>query len=177
MVTRIRLGFLVLLLVFCTVPVGASERGELLSSVVLRDDANHQSAAVTLLQPGDQVTIELRSAQWMQVRTATELTGWVEMSAVRLVDLSLRKRASGVFRWLRGSGRRAEANSGSITVGIRGLAHEDERPAQTATPVALQQAEPNFTALTELESFQVDAQTARNHADQQQLVTRQVPPL
>lgn len=156
--------------------VNAAEQGHMRSTTVMRDQPNHHGAAVATLAQSAPVTIEIRSAGWLQVKNSRQQTGWVSMANVQLQSLSWRKKTRGLFRWL-GGGNTAQATSstGMITVGIRGLADDDDH-ANEPTSIEFAQAEPNYNALAALEKNQISPAAAREHAHEQQLITRQVAP-
>ena len=156
-----------LLILIISMAAGATEQGRAIVNSAIRSQPEPQAEVVAPLRQGESVTIDIRSGQWIKVTTAGRVSGWVDMLDVRLQSSGWRKKASGFFRWLGSSvGSSGAATTETITVGIRGISAED-----------LQHAQPNFAALTELDSYQATPQVAQQHAREQQLVARQVAPL
>jgi hypothetical protein len=173
-----RLSLLIsLLALMLTSGVHAGEQGRAVVNGVLRSGPDLSADKVGALKQGELLTIQMRSANWMKVSTATNGTGWVDMLDVKLVSAGWRKRASGFFRWLGGGRQRGAATEGMITVGIRGIEVDGGVDAAASSPVNLARAQPNYTALVELDAYQIDPQTAADYAREQQLVSRQVEPL
>ena len=145
----------------------AVEHGRANINSVIRSQPQNSAEVVGPLKQGALVTIQMRSTNWMKVRTPGQHVGWVNMLSVKLESKGWRQRTSGFFRWFgRGSTGPDSGSAESITVGIRGISEED-----------LTNAQPNYTALAELDSYQVDRATAQAHGRDQQLVARRVEPL
>ena len=173
-----RLSLLVSLLVLMLMGgAHAAEQGRAVVNGVLRSGPDLSADKVGALKQGELLTIQMRSANWMKVSTSNHVSGWVDMLDVKLVSAGWRKRASGFFRWLGGGRQRGAATEGMITVGIRGIEVDGSVDTAASSLVNLARAEPNYTALVELEAYQVDQQTAADYAREQQLVPRQVGPL
>jgi hypothetical protein len=112
-----------------------------------------------------------RQGAWIQVKTAGGLTGWVHMFDVGAVSAPSAPAnvATGALRGLtnffnRGSAQ--TANTATSTVGIRGLTSED-----------IANAQPNMSALTQVEGLRQDASQARRFAADATLTARVVDPL
>lgn len=113
-----------------------------------------------------------RQGAWIQVRTAAGTTGWVHMFDVgtTAAPAASSNIATGALRGLsnffnRGSAQSANTTATS-TVGIRGLTGED-----------IANAQPNLSALTQVEGLRQDATQARRFAAGAQLTARTVEPL
>ena len=130
----------------------AVEQGRANINSVIRSQPQSSAEVVGPLKQGELVTIQMRSTNWMKVKTPGHHVGWVNMLSVKLESKGWRQRTSGFFRWF-GSDNSSSGSSGkeSITVGIRGISEED-----------LANARPNYAALAELDGYQVDSATARH---------------
>lgn len=113
-----------------------------------------------------------RQGAWIQVRTAAGTTGWVHMFDIgtTAAPAASSNIATGALRGLsnffnRGSAQSANTTATS-TVGIRGLTGED-----------IANAQPNLSALTQVEGLRQDATQARRFAAGAQLTARTVEPL
>ena len=145
----------------------AVEQGRASINSVIRSQPQNSAEVVGPLKQGELVTIQMRSTNWMKVRTPGQHVGWVNMLSVKLESKGWRQRTSGFFRWFGSDSSGSDsASTESITVGIRGISEED-----------LANAKPNYPALAELDSFQVDRATAQAHGRDQKLVARRVEPL
>lgn len=112
-----------------------------------------------------------RQGAWIQVKTAAGVTGWVHMFDVGASSTPSAPAnvATGALRGLsnffnRGSAQ--SANTATSTVGIRGLTGED-----------IANAQPNLSALTQVEGLRQDASQARRFAADSALAARVVDPL
>ena len=113
-----------------------------------------------------------RQGAFVQVKTATGVTGWVHVFDVGGVaaQSTAANTATGALRGLsnffnRGSAQ-ANTATGTSTVGIRGLGAED-----------IANAQPNMSALAMAERLRQDATQARRFAADATLVARAVEPL
>lgn len=112
-----------------------------------------------------------RQGAWIQVKTAAGLTGWVHMFDVGTASTASAPTnvATGALRGLSNFFNRGSAqatNTATSTVGIRGLTGED-----------IANAQPNLTALAQIEGWRQDAAQARRFAADAALVAQVVDPL
>lgn len=113
-----------------------------------------------------------RQGAWIQVRTATGATGWVHMFDVSTSSAPAAgsNTATGALRGISNFFNRGSAQSSSTTatstVGIRGLGAED-----------IANAEPNLTALSQVDTMRQDAAQAARFATDARLTARTVEPL
>ncbi|MBL4622553.1 MAG: SH3 domain-containing protein [Immundisolibacteraceae bacterium] len=164
-VAGVGIGFLLLLIGSSAIAV---EQGRATLNSVIRSQPDNSAEVVGPLKQGELLTIQMRSTDWMKVRTSSHQSGWVSMLSVKLQSTGWRTRASGFFRWMGGGGGKSSPSSSteSITVGIRGISEED-----------LSNAKPDYSALAELDSYPIDQATAAAYGRDQQLVARRVEPL
>lgn len=154
-----------LMLLLLSTAADAVEKGRAVVNGGIRAKPEIAAEVIAPLRQGELLIIQMRSTHWMKVKTDQQISGWVDMLDVKLQSSGWRKRASGFFRWF-GSGQSNATASENITVGIRGISEED-----------LVNAQPNYAAITELDSYQVDQTAAAQHGRDQHLVARQVEPL
>lgn len=114
-----------------------------------------------------------RHGAWIQVHTASGVTGWVHMFDVSATSTSSApsNTATGALRGLsnffnRGSAQTSGTSTAASTVGIRGLTGED-----------IANAQPNLAALSQAESLRMDATQARKFAAEAALGVQAVEPL
>jgi hypothetical protein len=112
-----------------------------------------------------------RQGAWIQVKTSAGLTGWVHMFDVGASSTpnAPANVATGALRGLSNFFNRGSAqstNTSTSTVGIRGLTGED-----------IANAQPNLSALTQVEGLRQDASQARRFAADSALVARVIDPL
>lgn len=114
-----------------------------------------------------------RLGAWIQVHTASGVTGWVHMFDVSATSTSSApsNTATGALRGLsnffnRGSTQANSTTTATSTVGIRGLTGED-----------IANAQPNLAALSQAEGLRMDAAQARRFAAEAALGAQAVEPL
>jgi hypothetical protein len=138
----------------------------------LRQAPGEHTPSVTALPLQTQVTrLTARQGAWIQVKTAAGLTGWVHMFDVGASSTPSAPAnvAAGALRGLSNFFNRGSAqptNTATSTVGIRGLTGED-----------IANAQPNMTALAQIEGMRQDASQARRFAADAALVARVIDPL
>lgn len=114
-----------------------------------------------------------RSGPWIQVRTSTGAIGWVHMfdlGSANATSSGGGNVASGFLRGVTGlfnrGGTQQNTTVATSTVGIRGLEAQD-----------LSNAQPDINRVGQMETFQVDANSARQFASAAGLEQREVPAL
>jgi len=112
-----------------------------------------------------------RQGAWIQVKTTTGVTGWVHMFDVGTSSApsAPANAATGALRGLSNFFNRGSAqptNTATSTVGIRGLTGED-----------IANAQPNLSALAQVEGLRQDASQARRFAADSALAARVIDPL
>ena len=126
--------------------------------------------ALALQTPVTRLTA--RQGPWIEVRTAQGATGWIHMFDVgTALPAQGGNTATGALRGLtgffaKGSAQSPAASSGTSTIGIRGLGAED-----------IANAQPNLTALAQVETMRLDTNQARNFAASASLAPQTVAPL
>lgn len=130
-------------------------------------DSARSLAALPLQTPLTRMTA--RQGAWIQVRMASGTTGWVHMFDVSTSSAPAAgsNTATGALRGLSNFFNRGSAQGSSTTatstVGIRGLGAED-----------IANAEPNLTALAQVDTMRQDAAQARRFAADAHLTSRTV---
>lgn len=140
----------------------------------LRQAPGESSPSLQTLPVQATVTrLTARQGPWIQVKAADGTTGWVHMFDVGSTSApaAANSTATGALRGLtnffnRGSAQSGATTTATSTVGIRGLGAED-----------IANAQPNLTALTQVEGMRQDAAQARKFAADAPLAARAVDPL
>ncbi|CAM8665946.1 hypothetical protein MCEMIEM13_02198 [Comamonadaceae bacterium] len=138
----------------------------------LRDAPADTAATLANLPAQTPLTrLPVRQGPYVQVRTANGTTGWMHLFDVSspAEQSSVAATATGALRGLTNFFNRGNApatNTASTTVGIRGLGAED-----------IANAQPNPSALAQMEGQRQDASQARRFADSAALQVHAVEPL
>lgn len=140
----------------------------------LRETPSEISSSLATLAAQTPVNrLPARQGAWVQVRTASGVTGWVHMFDVGAASTSSApsNTATGALRGLsnffnRGSTQASSTTTATSTVGIRGLTGED-----------IANAQPNLAALSQAEGLRMDAAQARKFAAEAPLGAQAVEPL
>lgn len=135
-----------------------AEPGMLLKDSELRAKPFGDAAVLTTLKAKDGVDIVARQGAWAQVK-AGDQTGWVRLLALRTGsgvrgDAGVNAVAS-VFK--------TGSSGNTVSTGVKGLSEEKLRAAT-----------PNAAEATRLSNYKESESSARSHAKQAKLATRQV---
>lgn len=136
----------------------------------LRQTPSETAPAVTPLPALTNVTrLPERQGPWMRVKTEGGQTGWVHMFDIGSASAASASSnsGSGALRGLTSLfSKPTTQTTATSTIGIRGLGAED-----------LANAQPNASAVAQMETLRTDAAQARRFAADAQLGAREVEPL
>lgn len=165
---------IIVLLLAATLGVSVYAQNEaviLKRAAVLRDAPGETGRSLLNLPTDTALTrLPVRQGGWIEVRTSSGSTGWVHMFDVGSASAPSNT-ATDALRGLSnffnsGGSQGARHSTATSTVGIRGLGAED-----------IAQAQPNITALAQVEGLRQDATQARRFAADANLRPRTVDPL
>ncbi|MEN9538082.1 MAG: hypothetical protein RLZZ126_317 [Pseudomonadota bacterium] len=154
-------------------PAGA-QTGEMMTvkrQTELRSGPSATDPVVGTLAAQSQVAHQAgRQGPWVEVKDAANRSGWAHMFDLAGASASgggnIATNALRGISSLFGGGRSASAQTGTSTVGIRGLGAED-----------LARSQPNINAVLMMETMRVDAVQARGFASDARLQTETVEAL
>lgn len=150
----------------------AQEAAVVKRATQLRDSPAENGASVAPLEANSVVTrTSERKGPWTKVSTAQGATGWVHMFDLGPQSGTAPATSNAATSGMRGLGSLFGGNSGGTTtatstVGIRGLGAED-----------IAKAQPNPAAVSQAEGLRVNADQARQFANNAALQPRNVAPL
>ena len=150
----------------------AQEAAVVKRATQLRDSPAENGASVAPLEANSVVTrTSERKGPWTKVSTAQGATGWVHMFDLGPQSGAAPATSNAATSGMRGLGSLFGGNSGGTTtatstVGIRGLGAED-----------IAKAQPNPAAVSQAEGLRVNADQARQFANNAALQPRNVAPL
>lgn len=159
----ILLGFILTGLLLTAPLAHGADSATIIQATPLRTAPEQSAESRQLLRQGEQVTVLRRQAGWVQITTAGGVSGWAHMTGLKLAAPSFSQRAGGFFRWFGGGTRVATNETANVTIGVRGISAAD-----------LAQAQPNLTALAQMEAIPSGVAIGNRFGAQRQLTAQTV---
>jgi hypothetical protein len=111
-VKKLKLPLVLGMILAVSVVFGAETFMVKVRSTALRSGPQFFASTVTALKAGDGLLLVSRQADWIQVKTATGLTGWIHQSAVEPKKID-------ILAW--GKGTKTQASASEVAMAAKGF--------------------------------------------------------